>query len=354
MRFEKFIVSLIIVIGGIIVGAFYKTDTAGGKQADKVDYATQSAVYSPLAFTWSREEPEVIDLTALVESETTETEKTTPIAQRKIYQTVVKKENAAKPIIKNEIVTENVTENVKTDEKTNVPTVQKPTIPTVTPNVTGNVPEANGNDQNENVTENVPTTPPIMGNAFDFQGIQDTLDKQQTGTNPMVAPTPETSTEPTTPVETPTPTVKPTSTPKPTTPPKPIETEKPTSSLFDKIYATGLKYLGTPYEFGAKAGQTATFDCSSFMQYIFGQHGVKLPRSSKQQATAGTQVSFANVQKGDLLIFDVTSREGIDHVGMYIGDGKMLHSNTSGGGVHVKELTTFWKDSIVTVRRVLK
>ncbi|MFD1422683.1 C40 family peptidase [Laceyella tengchongensis] len=126
-------------------------------------------------------------------------------------------------------------------------------------------------------------------------------------------------------------------------------------ALADKIIQTGHKYLGTPYEFGAKAGQTATFDCSSFVQYVYKQHGISLPRSSRQQATVGQTVSKSQLQKGDLVFFTrKDTAPNVGHVAIYVGDGKILHTYGK-GGVRYDSLSTEWlAKSYVTAKRVIK
>ncbi|SDZ13559.1 C40 family peptidase [Thermoactinomyces sp. DSM 45892] len=125
------------------------------------------------------------------------------------------------------------------------------------------------------------------------------------------------------------------------------------SQLADKIIATGNKYLGTPYQFGAKSGQTRTFDCSSFQQYIFGQNGIKLLRSSRQQATQGTSVSKDQLRKGDLIFFKTKSSNGqIAHVAMYAGDGKILHTYGP-GGVRYDKLSN-WMSTYLFAKRMIK
>jgi cell wall-associated NlpC family hydrolase len=125
-------------------------------------------------------------------------------------------------------------------------------------------------------------------------------------------------------------------------------------ALADKIIATGEKYLSTPYEYGAKSGQTSTFDCSSFTQYVFKQNGIDLPRSSRQQSTVGTTVSKSQLKKGDLLFFTTKSSGGkIGHVGIYAGDNKILHT-WGPGGVRYDSLSTGWlQDGFVTAKRVI-
>lgn len=121
------------------------------------------------------------------------------------------------------------------------------------------------------------------------------------------------------------------------------------SSLADKIIATGMKYKGVRYEYGAEAGNTSSFDCSSFTQYIFGQHGITLSRSSKQQSTDGTSISRDQLQPGDLVFF----YSPIHHVAVYIGDGEILHTYGE-GGVTVTDLNSGWWDEHYTsARRVL-
>lgn len=124
--------------------------------------------------------------------------------------------------------------------------------------------------------------------------------------------------------------------------------------LADKIIATGNKYLGTPYVFGAQSGQTRTFDCSSFQQYIFGQHGIKLPRTSRSQSTLGTYVAKSDLRKGDLIFFETSKSNGaVAHVAVYAGDGKILHTYGP-GGVRYDSLSGWWGKTYLFAKRVIK
>ncbi|MBD1373094.1 C40 family peptidase [Hazenella sp. IB182357] len=127
-----------------------------------------------------------------------------------------------------------------------------------------------------------------------------------------------------------------------------------TTAVADTIITTGEKYLGTPYQFGARSGQTSTFDCSSFVQHVYSKNGISLPRSSREQATVGTTVSMNNLQKGDL-IFTTTSSSGstIGHVGIYAGNGKVLHTYGP-GGVRYDNFDGWLKAGFVTAKRVIK
>src|SRR4051812_50200542 len=91
------------------------------------------------------------------------------------------------------------------------------------------------------------------------------------------------------------------------------------------VVAEAQKYIGVPYLWGG-TDPSKGLDCSGFTQLVFGNLGVDLPRVSSQQATAGRPVaSVADARPGDLVFFDYASdRPGIDHVGIYIGNGKMI------------------------------
>jgi cell wall-associated NlpC family hydrolase len=128
--------------------------------------------------------------------------------------------------------------------------------------------------------------------------------------------------------------------------------------LANRIISTGLRYLGTPYVFNAPSYRTDVFDCSSFIQYIFGVNGVSLPRNSRQQSKTGVPVPFADIRKGDLLFFTTKRRKNrnglskIGHVGIYIGNNQMLHTYRQGKKVTISELNSYWNNAFVTAKRV--
>ncbi|SFM24357.1 Cell wall-associated hydrolase, NlpC family [Paenibacillus sp. 1_12] len=124
--------------------------------------------------------------------------------------------------------------------------------------------------------------------------------------------------------------------------------------LRTKLVLEAQKYLGTPYVFGAKYGQTETFDCSSFMKWIFSQYEISLPRVSRDQALEGKFVSKSNLDTGDLVFFTTKDSKGkIGHVGMYIGDGMMVHTYGEGGVKYSTIDSGWWKEHYVTARRVI-
>ena len=95
---------------------------------------------------------------------------------------------------------------------------------------------------------------------------------------------------------------------------------------------TALAQVGDPYVWGA--GGPDAFDCSGLMQYAYAAAGISLPHSSSMQSTMGTPVSRDQLQPGDLVFF----YSPVSHVGMYIGNGQMVHAATSGTPVQVVSL----------------
>jgi cell wall-associated NlpC family hydrolase len=106
-----------------------------------------------------------------------------------------------------------------------------------------------------------------------------------------------------------------------------------------EVVGAATKYLGVPYKWGG-TDPTSGLDCSGFTQRVYSDLGIDLPRTSSQQATAGRPVaSLAEAQPGDLVFFDnSSSRAGIDHVGMYIGGGKMIAAPQEGDVVKVQNV----------------
>ena len=106
------------------------------------------------------------------------------------------------------------------------------------------------------------------------------------------------------------------------------------------ILATADRYLGKKYVYGGETPGEG-FDCSGFVQYVFGRHGVDLPRTSRQQAGAGRTLPRkpGSLKPGDLMLF--SSKGGrVDHVAIYAGNNRILHSSAGAGGVVYDDLST--------------
>ena len=103
------------------------------------------------------------------------------------------------------------------------------------------------------------------------------------------------------------------------------------------VVADAQRYLGVPYLWGG-TDPSKGLDCSGLTQRVYADLGISLPRTAAQQATAGQAVaSLADARPGDLVFFDTSSsRAGIDHVGIYIGDGQMIAAPTEGETVKVQ------------------
>lgn len=111
------------------------------------------------------------------------------------------------------------------------------------------------------------------------------------------------------------------------------------------------RFLGTPYVWGGD-GPTG-FDCSGLVQYVYGQLGISLPRTSEEQASAGTAVpSLATAAPGDLVFFagsDGTATAP-GHVGIYLGDGMMIDAPYTGTDVQIQPVSA--AGSPVAIRRI--
>ncbi|MDA8061414.1 MAG: C40 family peptidase, partial [Actinomycetota bacterium] len=120
------------------------------------------------------------------------------------------------------------------------------------------------------------------------------------------------------------------------------------SQFGQEVVARARAELGVAYRWGGASPSTG-FDCSGLVQYVFGQLGVSLPRTSEEQVAAGIAVpDLAAAQPGDLLFFEPGPR-GPGHVGIYIGNGQMIDAPYTGADVRVDPVWT----TPVAIRQVL-
>jgi cell wall-associated NlpC family hydrolase len=116
--------------------------------------------------------------------------------------------------------------------------------------------------------------------------------------------------------------------------PEPV-IQAPPPGQYGGVAGIALQYLGTPYVWAGAS--PAGFDCSGFVQYVFGQVGVSLPHNAAAQYGYGAPVPREALQSGDLVFFN-----GLGHVGIYIGGGQFVHSPHSGDVVKISSIYDSW------------
>jgi len=108
-------------------------------------------------------------------------------------------------------------------------------------------------------------------------------------------------------------------------------------SKTDKLISLAKSKLGDSYE-PAKAGPDH-FDCSGFVYYVFKNNDINIPRSSRTQSQSGDKLKRDALKRGDILFFDTHARKHINHSGIYLGEGKFIHSSSGKAyGVTISEL----------------
>lgn len=131
--------------------------------------------------------------------------------------------------------------------------------------------------------------------------------------------------------------------------------------LREEIAETALDQVGEDYEYGG-ADPWDGFDCSGLVYYSYGEHGIKLPRSSREQRKAGRHVNFSEARPADLLFYnfsDAKPKPGERpplalHVALYLGDGKAVHAPVRDGEVEVIDVTEpHWRKRYLGARRII-
>jgi hypothetical protein len=128
------------------------------------------------------------------------------------------------------------------------------------------------------------------------------------------------------------------------------------SDLAAQVVSTALEAMGTPYRWGGEEGNG--YDCSGLIQYAYRIHGITVPRISRDQASSGSVLALEirRLAPGDILGFSVEG-DRITHVGLYVGDGRFIHS--ASGGVRLSSLSDtdpdslWWRRRWAAARRIL-
>ena len=124
------------------------------------------------------------------------------------------------------------------------------------------------------------------------------------------------------------------------------------SNKASELVVNAMGFLGVPYRRGGNTAETG-FDCSGFVRAIFEQSiGLILPRRAEQQAAATQNIDRTELQPGDLVFFN-TMRRAFSHVGIYVGEGKFIHSPKPGAEVRVESMNqSYWQRRFDGARRV--
>jgi cell wall-associated NlpC family hydrolase len=119
-----------------------------------------------------------------------------------------------------------------------------------------------------------------------------------------------------------------------------------------ELVMNAMGFLGVPYRRGGNTAQTG-FDCSGFVRAMYEQTvGLVLPRRSEQQAVATQSIERTELEPGDLVFFN-TMRRAFSHVGIYVGDGKFIHSPKPGARVRIEDMrVSYWERRFSGARRV--
>lgn len=119
------------------------------------------------------------------------------------------------------------------------------------------------------------------------------------------------------------------------------------------IVKTATKFIGLPYIWAGTSG--FGFDCSGFTHSIYKRHGILIPRDASAQIKEGKPIDRNDLQPGDLMFFAYNNGAGkVHHVGMYIGNGQMIHSPNSNSSVEIISIeATTYKSEFAGARRYL-
>lgn len=125
---------------------------------------------------------------------------------------------------------------------------------------------------------------------------------------------------------------------------------KALTSLQRRIITSAEKYLGIPYCWGG-AGNDC-MDCSGFVQRVYSDVGISLPRTAAEQFNTGKFITPNETKAGDLIFFSFTG-SGITHVGIFAGNNEVIHASSSGGVVRQTLADSYLSAGYAGVRRVV-
>lgn len=113
-----------------------------------------------------------------------------------------------------------------------------------------------------------------------------------------------------------------------------VNTKDASVNLRNQIVMYAKKFEGNPYVFGGTS-LTRGADCSGFAQTVFKDNGIKIPRTSKQQAAAGKEIAIDRIKPADLIFYG--DKGAINHVAIYIGNGQVISASSKKTGIRLTE-----------------
>ena len=116
----------------------------------------------------------------------------------------------------------------------------------------------------------------------------------------------------------------------------------------DAIITNAENWLGVPYRYGGES--KSGVDCSGLVKEVFGSVGVKVPRTSSEQFQFTQQIDFVDKQAGDLIFFKKNGT--VNHVGIYLGQGYMIHASTSSGVIRQSIHDSYFMNRVAGIGRV--
>jgi cell wall-associated NlpC family hydrolase len=124
-------------------------------------------------------------------------------------------------------------------------------------------------------------------------------------------------------------------------------------STTQQILKTAYSQMGKPYKYGGTSPQTG-FDCAGFVQWCYQQSGIDLPRTSKEMLSVGSPVDKDDLRPGDILVYGSYRGRGVTHAGIYIGNGRYIHSPNTGDRIKESEaFDKYHRAHFIAARRVL-
>lgn len=128
---------------------------------------------------------------------------------------------------------------------------------------------------------------------------------------------------------------------------------KPLFKLQEAAMAA-MSFVGKPYFWGG-TNPDQGFDCSGLVQYVLLQAGIKkIPRTSRDMFENSKPVDSENLVVGDLVFFDTNNTKQVNHVGIYVGEGRFIHSPSTGNVIRLDKLAQhYWQKNFIGAGRVL-